>query len=191
MPRKRTGQIYELLTPEQREEVRQWLAEDGEGLGYVAAAERIFEKWGVKLDKNALWRFFNHKEKDRLVEKLFKTASFANELIHGAEEVRDPFSALGKVIGAAALTQAAGEEVDWKTIGVMVQSAVAARKQLSTEHGLALDTARFQREFCDGFLKWWNNQRAAEIAGGTASNTEKIEQLGQLMFGDDWKPATP
>ena len=39
----------------------------------------------------------------------------------------------------------------------------------------------------DGFLKWFKDHAAREIASGPADNSEKIEKLGQLMFGEDWK----
>ena len=52
---------------------------------------------------------------------------------------------------------------------------------------LDLDRAKFRRETCELFLKWSEDQRARQIAEGTASNSQKIEALGQLMFGEDWK----
>ena len=47
---------------------------------------------------------------------------------------------------------------------------------------------KFQRETCSLFLKWAEDQRAQEIAQGSAPNSEKIDKLGALMFGEDWKP---
>jgi len=54
---------------------------------------------------------------------------------------------------------------------------------------LALDQAKFRRETCALFMKWAEDQRAKEIALGAGTNAEKIEALGQLMFGEDWKAA--
>lgn len=54
---------------------------------------------------------------------------------------------------------------------------------------LHLDQKRFQRETCELFLKWAEDIRAQEIARSPATNSQKIDELGQLMFGDDWKPA--
>jgi hypothetical protein len=53
--------------------------------------------------------------------------------------------------------------------------------------GLALDRQKFQRETCELFVKWCENERAKEIANSSATNAEKIEQLGELMFGESWK----
>jgi hypothetical protein len=54
---------------------------------------------------------------------------------------------------------------------------------------LALAEKKFQRETCSLFIKWCEDQRALEAATGTGDNSAKIERLGQLMFGEDWKPA--
>lgn len=52
---------------------------------------------------------------------------------------------------------------------------------------LELNVAKFQRETCELFLSWYADQRAKDIAGASLGNAEKIEALGQLMFGDLWK----
>ena len=35
-------------------------------------------------------------------------------------------------------------------------------------------------------ITWAEDERAKAIAAGAASNDEKIQRLGQLMFGEDW-----
>lgn len=52
---------------------------------------------------------------------------------------------------------------------------------------LELQKEKFQRETCALFLKWAADKKAKEIASGSATNAEKIEKLGELMFGEDWK----
>lgn len=52
--------------------------------------------------------------------------------------------------------------------------------------GLELERQKFRRTTCELFVKWAEDARAKEIASGSASNGEKIERLGQLMFGEDW-----
>jgi hypothetical protein len=56
---------------------------------------------------------------------------------------------------------------------------------------IALAREKFQRETCALFLKWHADQHANELANADTSNAEKIERLGQLMFGETWAPATP
>ena len=51
---------------------------------------------------------------------------------------------------------------------------------------LALEQAKFQRATCDLFLKWREDERARNIADGPGTNDEKINQLGQAMFGELW-----
>lgn len=54
--------------------------------------------------------------------------------------------------------------------------------------GLNLQREKFQRETCEMFVKWAADKRATEIARSSSSNAEKIERLGQLMFGEGWRP---
>ena len=51
---------------------------------------------------------------------------------------------------------------------------------------LDLEQKKFQRLTCDLFLKWREDERARNIADGPGTNDEKIDQLGQAMFGELW-----
>lgn len=66
------------------------------------------------------------------------------------------------------------------------KSFVSLQRSQKDREALKLDQARFRRETCELFLQWAADQRAKDIAAGPASNAEKIEQLGALMFGEDW-----
>jgi hypothetical protein len=46
---------------------------------------------------------------------------------------------------------------------------------------------KFRRETCEMFVKWSNDARAKEILASGSDNAEKIQQLGQAMFGDLWE----
>ena len=61
------------------------------------------------------------------------------------------------------------------------------RKESTRQQALALLRQKVQRESCKLFITWLENKRAVEIASSAASNSDKIEQLGQAMFGEDWK----
>ncbi len=61
------------------------------------------------------------------------------------------------------------------------------REANRADEALALDRQRFQRETCELFLRWAEDKRAQQIAAGAATNSEKIEALGQLIFGEGWK----
>ncbi len=64
--------------------------------------------------------------------------------------------------------------------------ALREREVERANESLALDKERFKRETCELFLRWAEDQRARDIAAAPITNAAKIEQLGQLMFGDDW-----
>ena len=49
-----------------------------------------------------------------------------------------------------------------------------------------LNKKKFQRSTCELFLKWADDDRAKKVLDSRDSNSEKIEQLGQVMFGEDW-----
>jgi hypothetical protein len=61
------------------------------------------------------------------------------------------------------------------------------QKTARDKEAVALDRQKFQRETCALFVKWAADKRAAAIANSDTTNADKIEQLGQLMFGEDWK----
>lgn len=52
---------------------------------------------------------------------------------------------------------------------------------------LELDQIKIQRTVIKHFIDWFADQRAKEILSSTSSNSEKIETLGKLMFGEDWR----
>lgn len=57
------------------------------------------------------------------------------------------------------------------------------------ERDLALREQKFQRDTAELFLKWHADRRAREIAESKATQTVKMDQLVQLIFGE--RPTTP
>ena len=51
---------------------------------------------------------------------------------------------------------------------------------------LQLERQKYQRETAELFIKWFEDKRAADVLSGTTDNSEKIEKLGELMFGEAW-----
>jgi hypothetical protein len=51
---------------------------------------------------------------------------------------------------------------------------------------LNLARQKFRRETCKLFLEWFEDKQAREVASSSATNADKINRLGQLMFGEDW-----
>ena len=55
---------------------------------------------------------------------------------------------------------------------------------------IQLEREKFRRTTCELFLKWRDDERARTIADGPGTNDDKIEQLGQAMFGELWAKST-
>jgi hypothetical protein len=71
---------------------------------------------------------------------------------------------------------------------VKTQGAARDREKVGLKREeLELEIKKFQRETCELVLKHAEDQRVKDIAAGAGTNAEKIEQLGQIMFGEDWK----
>lgn len=70
---------------------------------------------------------------------------------------------------------------------------VEIERQRLAQREAALNLARqkFRQHSCERFLKWSEDRRLQEIAIGPGSNAEKIELLGQIMFGDEWNDPEP
>lgn len=63
---------------------------------------------------------------------------------------------------------------------------LAQRAEARMQEALTLEKERFRRDTCELFLKWHADKQAAEIAASVATNAEKIDRLGKLMF-PDWE----
>lgn len=81
------------------------------------------------------------------------------------------------------------DQASAKTKAEFEQQKIGLRKQAEdrAERELKLQREKFQRETCDLFIKWSADQRANEITNSPSTNADKIERLGELMFGEDWK----
>ena len=63
------------------------------------------------------------------------------------------------------------------------------KQEAEKRAGEELDLAKtkFSRETCELFVKWYDDQRAKDINNNAGIGTqEKVEQLGELIFGEDW-----
>jgi hypothetical protein len=52
---------------------------------------------------------------------------------------------------------------------------------------LLLEEKKFQRLTCELFIKWAADQRAQAALAAPGDNSARINAVGQLMFGPDWK----
>lgn len=102
-----------------------------------------------------------------------------------------------ELVEEIAAARRSGQEVNPKLLTAVNKSLVAARaKELDTQahelkkkqlaqkdRELALAEDKFQMQFAEGFLKWFQDARAREIADSKADKTVKMGELVQLIFG--------
>lgn len=72
-----------------------------------------------------------------------------------------------------------------------VRLAQNDKRLAQKDEELRLARERFKRDTCELFLKWNADKSAIDVANSDRNNADKIEKLGQLMFGDTWAPAAP
>jgi hypothetical protein len=52
---------------------------------------------------------------------------------------------------------------------------------------ISLNKQKFQRQSAELFLKWYADKKVKEVVESRATNADKIEALGQHIFGEDWQ----
>lgn len=63
----------------------------------------------------------------------------------------------------------------------------AEKKIAQKDQEIELEVRKTRRKDVVEFVKWYADQRARDILAGPASTEDKTEQLGELLFGEDWK----
>lgn len=180
LPEAAQEQLYELLTtPGQTlKSVREHLAEDGIKVSQQTVSE--FRSWYSQRLQFRQWE----NRAVTMMELLRKAAPELSE-------------AKVSEYGASVFNLQAIEEND-PTMFLKIQTArhkaemdrlkfeQKERQIAQRQETLELEKKRFQRETAELFLTFVKDRRAKEIATSTESNAQKIERLGQLMFGEDW-----
>lgn len=178
LPAERQEQILELFSGRSLQEVRDELRNDGLHTSVTALSE--FYSW-FQLQQQ-------FKEDESTAEDLLE------QLKREVPEITDEQLDL---IGQRTFSLLAIRRQDPETFlkvrsarfkGEIEKAKLDLRERAEARHreALVLERQRFQRETCDLFLKWFEDQRAKEISTSGESNASKIERLGQLMFGADW-----
>lgn len=153
--------IIEYMTSHKPAEVVAWLREDG--IQTSTGALSYFWSW---------WH---------LQAQLAKNTSTVETLLQSLQSTRPDWTPEQvQQAGQAFFSALAMEQQDVKG-WFLTQQVELKRGQL------LLDRQKFQRETAELFLKWSEDKRAKEITAGTGTNADKIERLGQLMFGEGWK----
>jgi len=126
-----------------------------------------------------------------ILQVLEELKDLRSELADGAD-LSDPSEQADKsktMLNLAKAIDAAAKSIAALRKGDQNQIKLGLEKERLDQSGeaLALDQARFQRDTTELFIKWTANRYATELANSNQSHADKIEQLGQLMFGDSWK----
>jgi hypothetical protein len=99
------------------------------------------------------------------------------ELLEACDGKLDPETATELITGLAKLqaSDAAAQRAD-----------LDREKLKRKDEEIALAKKKFQRETGELFIKWHEDKRAKDILGQNSSHAEKLNRIGELMFGADW-----
>ncbi|MEY4377274.1 MAG: hypothetical protein RJB26_1824 [Pseudomonadota bacterium] len=159
LPEERQAQLAQHLAGHTLAETRAWLAADGIRTSLRALSE--FHSWyalRAQLSRN-----------ESAVEALM-TQLRSEQPDWTPEQVEQA--------GQSFFTALALQQQDPKA-WAMTQQVQLKRQQL------ALDREKFQRETCELFLQWSQDERAKAIANSPSSHAEKLDQLYLTMFGKE------
>jgi hypothetical protein len=171
-----------------------------------AVVAEFFQGQEINAQNLSDWRAGGYKEWEEQQDKTHRIrelAQFAAKLTQAnGGSIAEGAAAIASGKLLELLEPAAdGAPMDKDTLGDVVQALVALRSaeigkgrlDLETEklkrkdEELRLAREKFKRETAELFLKWYSDERAREVAAAPVSNREKIEKLGQLMFGEEWQ----
>jgi hypothetical protein len=195
-PKTRRGKIAAL--PYELRETLCWRMRDGwTGPRLIKWLETAAPEIGSVNDQNITnWRQGGYRDWMKQQDRLDSIRSRAEETRRQLEA--GGFSILDKSIYdlAEKLTDADMDPGKAAAAVAALKNAVTASERAATDkaraglavEALALERKKFARQTATLFLEWYADQRARQIAEGPATSTdEKVDLLGQLMFGEDWK----
>ena len=178
LPEERQAEIIEYMRSHKLADTRAWLTEQGITAS-IGALSGFWSWWNLDV---------------RLKHQMKEAATIADELksVLGTLPQLNLSEEQLNLVAQTAFEVDAVKREDFDQFVALRQLRQKDRRLAldREEHGLSLQ--KFQRDTCELFLKWAEDQRAKEVLASSSSNAEKIEQLGSLMFGDLWqlKPGT-
>jgi len=167
---------------------------ESERVPLASAQARLLER-GVKVSLGRLSAWWGQEQQDRMRERILERVSSGAQLSgeleaafreHAAPQIETLIKLL-KVLVMQASVDGGTDPKLLMLVPQLMRPVLEELKVRQRDRELGLAEQRFQRETCELFLRWYNDQRASEVASSPASNSEKIERLGQLMFGEEWK----
>lgn len=169
-----------------REELDQWLFVENKSL--ASAVAWLQAKPGFEASVGSLSRWYKSRAMERVLEEIASKAKFSRDVVAKFAQANgqlDP--AFKALLQQMAFELVSSPNPDPEALSQVIGLALKAGDQELKRGALALDRSRYQRETCELFVKWMANEQAKQIALAPTSNAQKIEQLGQLMFGEGWK----
>jgi len=175
------------------EQLAAWFRE--ENLSLSAARARLLERHQLSVSIGALSKFWNRHEqarmRDQLLARIATGAQLGRDLeAQYARQDAPTLLTLVKLARTLVLQLAVTDTADHRMLRLAKDFLDTALKHADLERRhqeLDLSRDKFQRETCELFIKWSADQRAREITESPSSNSDKIESLGAIMFGDLWR----
>jgi len=166
-----------------------------ENLSLSAARQRLLEQHQLSVSIGSLSRFWTCREQARMRDQLLARVATGAELgrtleAQYARQDAPTLNTLVKLARTLVLQLAVSDTADRPTLKLARDFLDTALKHADLERRreeLSLSRDKFQRETCELFVQWSADQRAREITESPSSNSDKIEHLGALMFGDLWR----
>ena len=197
----RSDSVIGNLPEGRQEQIAQWILDCTEGDRYQVAVDQLAED-GLVVSRSSVVRWFKG-------WRLRQRMQFADSLAGKVQETlkalnlgltADQLSEAGQAaFQAEALSAEDAEEFrEMEYLRLAKRSAEfkaqiekgklkqADRRAAQKDQEISLQTRKFQRDTCVLFIKWSENEQAKAALASGATNAEKIEALGQAMFGEDW-----
>jgi predicted O-linked N-acetylglucosamine transferase (SPINDLY family) len=165
------------LSEEQQAKLADWLLD---GMQYHQAQEVVAKEFGVRVSLRAFTPFWDLYCAPSLVQRRNRAVSTSEEI--AAEAAKRPGQFDKATIDALkqkSFELAIKPNADPKEVKALFSLVLKAGDQ-------SLEWAKFRRETCELFVKWFDDQRAKNIMASSESNATKIEQLGKAMFQELW-----
>jgi len=171
------------LPEDQQAQVFDWCAQDG----YEAARQRCSAELGLSVSLRALSEFWHWFSLRRSFSAAEQAATAAQELMLEFDPVSaERAAAFGQFVFTQRAISASNSQEYAMLEGLRLDKETAKFKGEIEREKLEVAKKRLHFMTCAKFLEWFKDERARQIADGSGTNSQKIEALGQAMFGEDW-----
>jgi len=179
LPPERQREVIDLLNEKGLKQTKQHLAQDGIKTS-VGALSEFFSWWSLRQQFQLL-----EQDTVTMMELLRKQAPELSE--EKVETYGNAFFQLEAIKQSDPKTFLNYRTARHKAKMDRLKFDQREKQIAQKDQQLALDEKKFQRDTCELFVTWAQDQRARQIVEGPESNDAKTEQLGQLIFGEKWK----